>query len=173
MDKKYVHRISIVFENCESIDNIKIDDIDSFYIKYDDIVQKWAVDCIEKYPITKDVYITLSKSADREYYAFGDKEHFDKSSVFERILSYNDITQIHITYEDDTEETYLVSYDEPYDCLGAPNLNQSVKLDDEGNLNIIIKKCNIFKRIYYKSKYGIMGYINQIKWKIKRIWRKF
>ena len=60
---------------------------------------------------------------------------------FDRIVAWDDITQIIVHYEDNQEEVYYVDYDDDgNDGLGAPNKNQKSFISALGNLYLVIEK---------------------------------
>ena len=139
---KHIKSIEFVFENCESF-NIDTNYFGAFLI--DDIrysIQRIACNSIVKMAIADTMVIELFSEGDREYRPFGALE---KTTIFERLQKYNDITQVIIHYEDQTEETYFANWAEGDDC---ENKNQSVYRSDLGNLYIVINEEKDFATFF-------------------------
>ena len=123
-----VKSIELVFENCEGLEipknrlgTVLIDNIGT-HIK--------RVACN---------YISKSTSADLVFLEIFNCKSKDKA--LNRITQWNDITQIIMHYEDDSEETYFVDYVEPdgqENTVGAPNINQTTIVSTLGNIYILI-----------------------------------
>ena len=86
--------------------------------------------------IADTIVIELFSEGDREYRPFGGLE---KTTIFERLQKCNDITQIIVHYEDQTEEAYFTDWAEGDDC---ENKNQSVCKSDLGNLYRELRRYN-------------------------------
>lgn len=83
-------------------------------------IQRIASNSIVKMTIADTIVIELFSEGDREYRPFGALE---KTTIFERLQKYNDITQIIVHYEDQAEETCFVNWAEGDDY---ENKNQMV-----------------------------------------------
>lgn len=139
---KHIKSIEFVLENCESF-SIDANYFGAFLI--DDIrysIQRIASNSIVKMAIADTIVIELFSEGDREYRPFGALE---KITIFERLQGYNDITQVVIHYEDQTEETYFANWAEDDDC---ENKNQSVCKSDLGNLYIVISEEKDFSAFF-------------------------
>ena len=129
----------MVLENCEVIE---IEPKYFYDFTLEDIKEKIsrkAVNCIGVSKTAYKVLMSINKKADRINKPFG-IETPEPDTIFERLKNYNDITGISLTYEDDTEETYYVNYDEGKreGEIGAPNINQDSYINEYGHLFITI-----------------------------------
>lgn len=141
-----VKSIDIVLENCESYTFPK-EDIG--YFELSDIkeeISRCACNAICKNKIAYCVSIELFDTNRMQQHSFKTEE--EQTDVFKRILEGNDITQIYIRYEDDTEECYLVDYNELNEALGAPNEYQKSYISELGNLYVVIseKEQDVFSK---------------------------
>ena len=84
--------------------------------------------------IVSKVYMVLSKSADLPHKKWGIKDC--ETTVFKRLLAYNDIVAIVLVHDDGRKERYDVDYQEG--ASAGYNELQSTELDNEGNLVIKI-----------------------------------
>ena len=87
------------------------------------------------------MHICINKKVDKKYTTYGGPSDL---TVFERLSKFNDI--VDITYLDENnnilESIYVPWRDKATDnsCFsGETNLNQTSKIDKDGNLEIIIK----------------------------------
>lgn len=143
-----VKSIDIVLENCE-VYTFPKEDIG--YIELSDIreeIIRCACNSINKYKTIHCVNMELFDTHRRQEYCFDSNVVAD---VFERIAEGNDITQIHVKYEDDTEECYLVDYNELNEALGAPNKYQQSYISDLGNLYIVINEKEQIEDVFSKE----------------------
>lgn len=143
-----VKSIDIVFENCE-VYTFPKEDIGYFEIS--DIrekISRCACNAIDKYKTTYCVNIEIFDTNRLQEDCIDSNVVAD---VFARIVNHNDITQIHIHYEDDTEEQYLVDYNELNEALGAPNKNQKSYISDLGNLYIVISEKEKLEDVFNKE----------------------
>lgn len=139
---KHIESIEFVLENCEGF-SIDASYFGAFLI--DDIhysIQRIASNSIVKMAIADTIVIELFSEGDREYRPFGALE---KTTIFERLQKYNDITQIIVHYEDQTEETYFANWAEGDDF---ENKNQNVCKSDLGNLYIVISEEKDFSTFF-------------------------
>ena len=139
---KHIKSIEFVLENCEGF-NIDANYFGAFLI--DDIrysMQRISSHNIVKMAIADTIVIELFSEGDREYRPFGTLE---KATIFERLQKYNDITQIIVHYEDQTEETCFPNWAEGDDY---ENKNQSVCKSDLGNLYIVISEEKDFSAFF-------------------------
>lgn len=139
---KHIKSIEFVLENCESF-NIDANYFGTFLI--DDIrysIQRIACNSIIKMAIADTIVIELFSEGDREYRPFGGLE---KATIFERLQKYNDITQIIVHYEDQTEEAYFTNWAKGND---GENKNQGVCKSDLGNLYIVISADKDFSTFF-------------------------
>ena len=140
---KHIKSIEFVLENCEGF-NIDANYFGAFLI--DDIrysIQRIACNSIVKMAIADTIVIELFSEGDREYRPFGVLEK--TTTLFERLQKYNDITQIIVHYEDQTEEAYFTDWAEGDDY---ENKNQSVCKSDLGNLYIVINEEKDFSTFF-------------------------
>lgn len=139
---KHIESIEFVLENCEDF-SIDANYFGAFLI--DDIrysIQRIASNSIVKMAIADTIVIELFSEGDREYRPFGALETI---TIFERLQQYNDITQIIVHYEDQTEEICFANWAEGNDC---ENKNQSVCKSDLGNLYIVISEEKDFSAFF-------------------------
>lgn len=139
---KHIESIEFVFENCECF-SIDANYFGEFLI--DDIhysIQRIASNSIFKMAIADTIVIELFSEGDREYHPFGALE---TTTIFERLQKYNDITQVIIHYEDQTEETYFVNWAEGDEF---ENKNQSICKSDLGNFYIVISEEKDFSTFF-------------------------
>lgn len=127
-------KIDIVFENCESI-TLEYPHI--CYIKTYGYKEDFAnyLNCIVKNKIIDGFELIVSKTAK---IVEEDSNLFDdKKNPIDRIM--NDITQLHITYEDDSVDSFLVSW--PHDETGSDtwHTGQKVIKTASGNIYVISK----------------------------------
>lgn len=143
-----VKSIDIVLENCEVYTFLK-EDIG--YFELSDIreeIFRCASNAISKHKTAHCVNIELFNNHRLQPITFNENE---KTDVFKRIFEGNDITQIHIRYEDKTKEFYLVDYNELNEALGAPNKNQKSYISDLGNLYIVISAKEQLEDVFNKE----------------------
>ena len=136
-----VKTIEIVFENSESV-LLDADQFEWFHLSCTEHTVSGRGYYIHKSLWTKDVGFVLKENIQEpdNYNIEGDKLGYwlDDSSLFGR-MKYGDITQFHITYDDDETEVYFVDeYEEP-SRYGGPNKNQSYEELDE-KLKVTIGK---------------------------------
>lgn len=151
---KHIESIEFVLENCEGF-SIDANYFGAFLI--DDLhysIQRIASNNIVKMAIADTIVIELFSEGDREYRPFGALE---KTTIFERLQKYNDITQVVVHYEDQTEETCFVNWAEGDDC---ENKNQSVCKSDLGNLYIVISEEKDFSTFFDAEYMNDKDYIN-------------
>jgi hypothetical protein len=74
-------------------------------------------------------------------------------TIFERILAFDDVTNLVIEYNDGTSQELSVLYDSDTDALGAPNNNQH---SYKSSLNVLYLLISRNKNVHdYFSKYDI------------------
>lgn len=83
--------------------------------------------------IVSKVYMVLSKNADLPHKKWGIKDC--ETTVFKRLLAYNDIVAVVLIHDDGRKERYYVDYQEG--ASAGCNELQSTWLDD--NENLVIK----------------------------------
>lgn len=100
-------------------------------------ISRIACNFIAKMNTVSEVAIEIFSEANGQYQSFVEDEN-----NFKRLTTVRDITSITVVYEDDSEETFYVDYDEGEDDgkLGAENRNQTSKITELGNLYIVISK---------------------------------
>ena len=131
-----IKKIELVFENCEVI-ILYPEDLENFIVQnFTSNIHRCACNSISKFT-SADVYFCIFKEARRtEKTPWGANQ-----DIFDRINSYNDITSIDITYDNDKVETiYTIWKDE--DCYAESNEYQKVRLTERGDLKVFIAKCN-------------------------------
>lgn len=124
--------VEFVFENCEVM-SIPGKYFSDFYI--DNInthFKRVAANAIEKIDETGTIAISIRKDADEEYHSFGLSAY--KTTKFDRILAYNDITLIRF-FLDGKEYSYRIKWD---DDMMSENLNQTSKKSRFGHLYLVI-----------------------------------
>ena len=138
---KHLKSVEFVFENTEFFE---IDEkyFGTFHIsKLERCINRIACNAISEATRTDEVVLEIYVEGDDTYFPFGDKEM--KTTKFDRLSKYNDITLITLKYEDgSTDELYPI-YDDGDDddnanLVGAPNKNQHSKFSELGNLYITI-----------------------------------
>lgn len=148
-----VKSIDIVFENCEAYTFPK-EDIGYFEISdIREAIFRCACNAISKYKTAYCVNIEIFDTNRLQEDCIDSNVVAD---VFARIANHNDITQIHIHYEDGTEEQYLVDYNELNEALGAPNKNQKSYISDLGNLYIVISEKEKLEDVFNKEEINNM-----------------
>ena len=88
--------------------------------------------------VADDILLTLSKSADLPHKKWGIKDC--ETTVFKRLLAYNDIVAVVLIHDDGRKERYYVDYREG--TFAGCNEVQSTWLDDNENLVIKIGDFN-------------------------------
>ena len=138
---KKIKAIEFVFENleCLTVDSKYIGDfsMEGFETK----IMGAGVCTIREYTTCEKIDLVIYKDANITIESYG-----DKYKVFDRILSWNDITSICLKYEDDIEqEIYVPWYEEnnPYN-----NKAQSSFMSDEHLYLTINKDCQSVHDVY-------------------------
>ena len=138
---KRIKAIEFIFENleCLTVDSKYIGDfsMEGFETK----IMGAGVCTIREYTTCEKIDLVIYKDANITVESYG-----DKYKVFDRILSWNDITSICLKYEDDIErEIYVPWYEEnnPYN-----NKAQSSFISDEHLYLTINKDCQNVHDIY-------------------------
>ena len=136
---KNVKSIEFVFENCECLEI----EAKYFGVVYLENIQtsivRIACNSIAKMQTIHSAVFEIFSEANIEYAPFGSQS--DKMVKFDRLVAWDDITQIIMHYEDNQEEVYYVDYDDNgNDGLGAPNKNQKSCISALGNLYLVIEK---------------------------------
>lgn len=108
---KSIKKLSIIFENCESV-NIETDYIG--YVELSDIknsIRKVACNCIGYSSVCETFLISIDHKIPKQTETYGDK----LINPIDRLNEYKDIVSISVTYEDDSEEEiYLPWGDREY-----------------------------------------------------------
>ena len=134
--------IQIGLENVEVI-NIDVKNIE--YMNIHGIADRdtisWCDKKIHKSKYCQSLHICINKKVDKKYSTYGGDSDLN---VFERLSKFNDI--VDITYLDGNknrvESIYVPWRNKVTDnswFSGETNLNQSSKIDKDGNLEILIK----------------------------------
>lgn len=138
--------ITFVLENCDLIT------IDGKYIGnfvVEDIrtsIQRIACNSIDKMDVAHTLAIEIHKDADKTHYAFGfGTEDYYKESVFDRIISYDDITSIQFElvdeYVEGNQEPTVEHYNYFVDWTGESNQENNAQksyISKVGNLYVVI-----------------------------------
>lgn len=144
---KTVKEIKIIFENCESF-TLQPEDVGQFQLSgITPMIQRIGCNCVAEIQLVKHVEMELFKEANM-YYHFWDEEPRKK---FDRLMNWNDITGITLTYDDDSKLELYVSYKDAYDGLGADNLNQHVYESSLGNLYIVVDETKTIEDCFQMS----------------------
>ena len=141
---KNIEAIEFVFENCEclTVDSKYIGDllIEGFETK----VRRFGVNAIREYTSCERIDLIIYKDGNTTSESYG-----DKYKVFDRILSWNDITSIYLKYEDNTEQEIFVPWDDENDCYSnVNNKAQSSFVSDEHLYLTINKDCQNVHDVY-------------------------
>ena len=141
---KNIEAIEFVFENCEciTVESKYIGDllIEGFETK----VRRLGVNAIREYTSCERIDLIIYKDGNTTSESYG-----DKYKVFDRILSWNDITSIYLKYEDDTEQEIFVPWDDENDCYSnVNNKAQSSFVSDEHLYLTINKDCQSVHDVY-------------------------
>ena len=141
-----IKSVEFVFENVTSltIDAKYFDDIEIG--EFERHVCRVASNSVSSYTVAKKMLFSIFAEADGDFFCYGQNE----GKKFERILAWDDITSIEITYDDGEVETIYTDYDEwLYEGqLGANNVNQTSMLSELGNLYICIWAGHRVKEVF-------------------------
>ncbi len=140
--KQEIKYIEFVLENVEVI-NIDVKNIE--YMSINGIADRDTISrCdkkIDKSKCCQFLHICINKNVDKKYPTDGEASDL---TVFERLSKFNDI--VYISYldgnENKLESIYVPWRDKVTDYFlfpGETNLNQSSKIDKDGNLEILVK----------------------------------
>lgn len=132
MDREII-KFCFVFENCEYLE-IKISDIAYCRLtNFEKRTECWDNHCTEL-DLIGDVYFRLKTSANNDY--INPYTGTSTETVFERILSHDDITQIEVIYDDNSVFRYYPIWNDGDEW---DNKYQTTKIDDNDTLEIVIK----------------------------------
>ena len=138
---KKIKAIEFVFENleCLTVDSKYIGDfsMEGFETK----IMGAGVCTIREYTTCEKIDLVIYKDANIIIESYG-----DKYKVFDRILSWNDITSICLKYEDDIEQEIYVPWEGENDYYD--NKAQSSFISDEHLYLTINKNCQNVHDIY-------------------------
>ena len=158
---KKIKAIEFVFENleCLTVDSKYIGDfsMEGFETK----IMGAGVCTIREYTTCEKIDLVIYKDANITIESYG-----DKYKVFDRILSWNDITIICLKYEDDIEREIYVPWDNENDYYD--NKAQSSFISDEHLYLTINKDCQNVHDIYTDE---TVGYLNK-NYRIHKIFMK-
>lgn len=158
---KKIKAIEFVFENleCLTVDSKYIGDfsMEGFETK----IMGAGVCSIREYTTCEKIDLVIYKDANITIESYG-----DKYKVFDRILSWNDITIICLKYEDDIEREIYVPWDNENDYYD--NKAQSSFISDEHLYLTINKDCQNVHDIYTDE---TVGYLNK-NYRIHKIFMK-
>ncbi len=145
--------IELVFENCDTI-RIKAEDISLMRIyhvsKYRDFCfygvkedEKADINSTKVYK-AREAHLILKKSADKEHIEFGIGNIEGKSTVFKRILAWNDIAAISLIHNKPTEEkgseTYVYMPWEGEDEDDIKNKLLEITFQKDGSLDLVFHR---------------------------------
>lgn len=146
MENKKLEYVELGFENVHAA---KIP-VSKFKYLYIDGIDKHTSYSKQNgcYVFTNASYIEFEVKDDVKFKCYG------SIHSLKRFLTFRDIVDITLFYADGTTENYWVDYNEPYDIVGAPNINQHNKFKD-GYVNVVIaNKINKWKhRTKCQNKY--------------------
>lgn len=158
---KKIKAIEFVFENleCLTVDSKYIGDfsMEGFETK----IMGAGVCSIREYTTCEKIDLVIYKDANITVESYG-----DEYKVFDRILSWNDITIICLKYEDDIEQEIYVPWDNENDYYD--NKAQSSFISDEHLYLTINKDCQNVHDIYTDE---TVGYLNK-NYRIHKIFMK-
>lgn len=140
MQGKKLKQIHIVLENCEVI-RIPIEQVRHFYSDNitNDIWFNEDDETLDTVFRTDEFCITLKAEADIELKQDYKNGIFEDCKVFYRLTRYKDITHIDFIFTDDTNLYLSVPYEEKNPAMiGSPNMCQSSRICENGDLEIII-----------------------------------
>lgn len=130
---KNIKNIEIVFENCECV---QIDEKDIIYIILKDInseIRRVACNSISKIKFSDYIGILVSKNAKIKYTCgFQDEDYNAK----DRLIGSDDITWIYMNYDDGSEESYCVDWEDGENEY--INKNQKIFVDKFNNIGICL-----------------------------------
>lgn len=146
MDKN-LKEIIVGFENCEDI-KISGNAIGAILIDgIHPVIRRVACNSISKYLVADEVVMEIFSEGNYKYKPFG---CMDEEESLTRLARFNDITSITTIYEDGSEDTFLVSYDEGDDeSIGAENINEDIYVSDLHNVYIVISAENKTVKDYF------------------------
>lgn len=136
--KDDIKEITLYFENLDDV-TIPRQYIGSFYLgKFERSIARRGCNWIGESIWVDKFFIEIHADANQEQYS----RNFGKRYPFNRLMEYQDITNIEIIYKTGKKEKYGVNYDEGDDegKLGANNILQQSKLNSFGDLYITIGK---------------------------------
>lgn len=144
---KNLKEIIVGFENCEDI-KIPGNAIGAFLIDgIHPVIRRVACNSISKYLVADEVVMEIFSEGNYKYKPFG---CMDEEESLTRLAKFNDITSITTIYEDGSEDTFLVSYDEGDDGnIGAENINEDIYVSDLRNIYIVISTENKTVKDYF------------------------
>lgn len=144
---KQINKVTIIFENCESITFPAEAFYQCYLGKINTEIHRMAINAIEKITFADEVALGIF-FPEAEELCEKNAMFKENAEVFDRLTRHMDITSISLLYNDETEETYFVPYEEESSMLGVPNLNQKYWVSDCGDLYIVIAKdkdiCDFF-----------------------------
>ena len=136
---KDVKSIEFIFENCEcfSIDAKYFGEL--YLTDFRTSIHRVSSNAILKMNLVDTVVMEIFSEGNGKYNPLGDED--EVNNFFDRLQTYDDITSISVTYDDDTVEEYYVDYKEAVeDQLGSPNIYQHTYMNNSGDLYIVISK---------------------------------
>lgn len=160
-----ITKITIEFENCESI-TLPSDVLLQCYLgKINTEISRIAINGICKITFADEIALGIS-FPEAEERGLKNPIFKENDKIFDRLTRHKDITHITVYYNNNTEETYSIDYNEESPVLGAPNINQKnyVFL---GNLYIIIAANKDLDDFFDKDSITDERYINDIKYMYK------
>lgn len=127
-----IKELDILLENCDVVD-IDKNNIAKLVLRGIHGAYSYDPPSEAQISIVSKVYMVLSKNADLPHKKWGIKDC--ETTVFKRLLAYNDIVAVVLIHDDGRKESYYVDYREG--TSAGCNELQSTWLDD--NENLVIK----------------------------------
>lgn len=145
-----ISKIELTLENCEviTIDGKYIGDFNVLNIRTD--IRRLAANCISRTKSCDSFTMEVYRDANVVNFPFGFEDRHG-TKIFDRIMTYSDITGVTVYYDDSEDDDgntiemecdhFYVNYkEEVEDQLGSPNVYQSTYINDFGDLYIVIDK---------------------------------
>ncbi len=147
-----LERVTLVLENCDCI-TIEGKHIEKFSVE--DIkmsIRKTSVNSIKKTDTVHHFAIKIDKNANVDRYPFEQEYEDMKEKTFDRLLEYNDITQIEFNLIADTNKNRREHYHYYLTWKSEDENNnpaQKSRLDKDGNLYILVDESMKLDDYFY------------------------
>jgi len=129
--------IDIVFENVDFV-TIKTSNIEQLFIENISESNYLHDQYITSNLKCEQLHLVLKNQCKNQKTYFQENYEENSSTLFPRMLKYNDIVNIELHYKNGTQETIYVPYDG-----NEENKNQKTYIDEQGNLVVeIVKESN-------------------------------